>query len=237
MTTTLLQLRNMCKQRSDMSGSTSSDQFIPDDEWNGYINSSFAEFHDIVVRNDVRFYLTSSIFVVSNNTSLVTLPTDFMTANGMERALDSTLLSWYDVAKFQWRERNAGNNSLWALTPAALVRYNIVGNSIMLTPPANVAGTYRLWYYPIAPVLVNDADTFDDQRYWYEYVVVDASIKAMQKQEDDVSVLMNQKQALKARVELMGSDRDFAWPEQAGVRGNGNGSGGGYGPGGYGYGY
>ena len=224
MSTTLLQLRDACKDRADMSGSTGPDQFIPDPTWNQYINASFAEFHDIVVRNDVRFYLTSSQFAIPQGSNTQALPADFMIADGVERSWDNSGLqsTWYDIYKFPWRERNWGNNPYWSLLLPPQVRYNIAGNNLVFQPNANASGLYQLWYYPIAPVLVNDSDTFDDQRYWFEYVIVDVAMKALQKEESDVSVLMAQKANLTSRIQLMGADRDFAWPEQIGRRGNGN---------------
>lgn len=237
MTTTLLQLRNSAKQRADMSGSTTSDQLVPDAEWNQYLNASLAEFHDIVVRNDVRFYLTSAQFTIAQGQSTAPFPADFMTLNGVERSYDGsgTPGTWYDVPKFPWRERNWGNNSFMSLLMLPWVRYNYAGTTLIFTPSISAAGLYQIWYYPTQPVLINDTDTFDDQRYWYEYVIVDAAIKALQKEESDVSVLIGQKLAMKARIELMGSDRDFSAPEQIGKRGNGD-AGGWGGPGGMGWG-
>lgn len=219
MTTTLLQIRNACKQRSDMSGSTGPDGFIPDAEWNFFINSSLAEFHDIVVNRNVDFYLTSSVVAVSAPSYTIPLPSDFMVLNGMNRSVDGSgsPTTWLNVEKFQNRERNAGNGLYTALYQPNWVRYRIQGNAITLQPVLSAPGTYRLDYYPIAPVLVNDSDTFDDQRYWYEYVVVDVAIKALEKEESDVSVLMSQKQALKVRIENMAADRDYGEAEQFGT--------------------
>lgn len=236
MTTTLLQLRNKCKQRADMSGSLEPDQFIPDEEWNGYINASIGEYHDTVVRNDVRFYLTSSVFTPAAGVNTVALPTDFAVADGLEKSWDGSGSpgTWFNVPKYQWRDRNFGSSAYFTLYMPPQVAYNIVGGNVMLMPPLNATGTYQLWYYPVAPELVADTDIFTDpgnNRYWYEYVIVDAAIKALQKEESDVSVLMAQKQALKGHIELMGSDRDFSTPEQAGRKGNGGGFDGGFGGG------
>jgi hypothetical protein len=235
---TLLQIRNAAKDRADMSGSTTSDQLIPDSTWNQYINASLGEYHDLVVRNDVRFYLTSSIFTLAPGQNTYPLPVNFMVANGFERSYDGsgTPGTWYDVPKFPWRERNWGNNSYISLLMLPWVRYNIYGTNIMITPQISAAGLYQLWYYPQPPVLVADTDSMfsldapgygtmggGDDRSWWEYVVVDVAIKALQKEESDVSVLMAQKQGLMARIELMGSDRDFAEPEQIGRRGPSNG--------------
>lgn len=52
----------------------------------------------------------------------------------------------------------------------------------------------------------------DSYSGWIEYVIVDAAIKAMQKQESDVSVLMAQKQALKIRIESASQNRDAGEP-------------------------
>lgn len=221
MATTFLELRDACKSRADMSGSAQSDNFIEDPEWGFLVNSRLAEFHDLVVRNDVRMYLTSSQFTVnaSNTTGRVALPADFMTLDGVERSSDGSggEDTWYDVRKFAWQDRNRQNAfNVWSQLMPPEVRYNLVDNEILFKPARNVPGTYRIWYYPTAPKLVNDSDTFDDQRYWYEYVVVGVAITAKDKQEDDTQVLQSQLAMLKERITQMGSDRDFAEPEQAG---------------------
>lgn len=223
-----------------MSGSSGPDAFIPDAEFNSYINASLAEFHEIIVRNDVRFYLTSSQFTpTAGQQGVVPLPSDFMVADGLERSLDGSGNpgSWANVPKYQWRDRNYAAGLAYTGFGPPLVAYNIAANNLMLQPALNAAGRFQLWYYPTSPALVNDSDTFDDQRYWYEFVVVDVAIKALQKEESDTSLLQGQKQLLKQRIELMGSDRDFSTPEQIGRRGNGNGPYGmGNGSGGWGYG-
>jgi hypothetical protein len=70
---------------------------------------------------------------------------------------------------------------------------------------------------------------------WLEYVITDAAIKAMQKEESDVSVLMAQKAALVARIIAAAENRDAgnpatvadvqftsgAWPYNAGFGGGG----------------
>lgn len=237
MTTTLLQLRNDCKAQSDMSGSTGPDGFIPDGEWNQYINGSLAEFTELVVRSNSSFYLTSSQFSVAGSANTAPLPSDFWVMKGLERSFDGSSQpgSWYDVHRMPWEERNYGNTAFTVLWGQPWARYALQGTNVFLAPPTAAAGLYQIWYYPKAPVLVNDSDTFDDQRYWYEYVVVDVAIKAKSKQEDDVSVLMARKQALTDRIELMAADRDFSEPDVIGRRGNGYGNrfGGGWGGGGW----
>ena len=220
-TTTLLQIRNAAKQEADMSGSLGVDSFIPDLEWNQLINSSLAELHDIIVQNNVRYYLTSSVFTVSTNASTQPLPTDFYKIDGLDKSWDGSggAQSWYSVPMFQWRDRNRGNSPLYAFFWQPLVAYNVVGGNLVLQPASAGTGTYQLWYYPKAPTLVADTDViFDDLNFWYEFAVVDVAIKARDKEESDVTVLLQRKEALKARVEAMSADRDMMAPERFGRR-------------------
>lgn len=59
-------------------------------------------------------------------------------------------------------------------------------------------------------VIQIDMDEFNG---WEEYVIIDAAIKCLQKEESDVSVLAMQKQAIIDRIEAMASNRDAGEPE------------------------
>ena len=61
--------------------------------------------------------------------------------------------------------------------------------------------------------MLADSDILDGISGFDEYVIVDAAIKAMQKEESDVSVLMAQKEALKRRIEAAAANRDAGEPE------------------------
>lgn len=56
------------------------------------------------------------------------------------------------------------------------------------------------------------AATVDGVNGWEEYLVVDAAIKALQKEESDVSVLLAQKALLQRRIESAATNRDAAEP-------------------------
>ena len=62
---------------------------------------------------------------------------------------------------------------------------------------------------------------------WSEYVIVDAAIKASQKEESDVSILMQQKMALIKRIEDSAMNRDVGQPDRISDTRNSTGYGGG----------
>jgi hypothetical protein len=245
MTVTLLQLKNAARQRADMSGSAGPDQFVDDAELTGYINASLAEFNDLVVVKNLLNYVTSSVFTLTGNTSnsnYYTLSSSFYKLAGVDRLLDGSVSGgtavWYDVNKFAFNERNFGNNPIFPLFRPPYVKYRIIGNNLVFMPALTSAGTYQIWWYPQAPVLSSNTDTIDETQYWWDYVVVDAAIKMLAKEESDVTILAAQKMALKDRIESMAADRDYGQPEQIGSRrAAGGGFGGDMGGGGFGYGW
>lgn len=58
----------------------------------------------------------------------------------------------------------------------------------------------------------SDATTIDGVSGWEEYIVCDAALKAMGKEEDDVSLMAQEKLAMKQRLIDMASNRDAANP-------------------------
>jgi hypothetical protein len=246
---TLGQMLTGSLQYSDMLGLSDSDQFITRQQAVANINASLAEFQELLIRNDVKYFLTSSIFqlnqgqntfplpsqVTPNNTGngSTSLPVDFAVSMGLDRSLDGSGSpgTWFTVQRNSWRERNRGNNAYWLALPQATARYDIVGNNVMFFPPQLASGLYQLWWYPSAPVLVNDSDWVDGAFFRTEYVIVDANIKFLIQEEslDTAQLWMARKNELAARIETMASDRDYSTPLQAGSM-EGDQGGGRYGP-------
>ena len=80
--------------------------------------------------------------------------------------------------------------------------------------PSPTANQYvRVWYIPKLVQLLKDTDIMTGVSGWTEYVICDAAIKAMQKEESDVSVLMSQKMALMKRIEESAMNRDVGQPD------------------------
>lgn len=92
------------------------------------------------------------------------------------------------------------------LTNPAVVVWSTSGSTLLLSPnqTADASGTVIAW-----------SNTMTGYAGLEEYLVVDAAIKMMQKEESDVSVLMAQKQALIRRYEGNYANRDAGSPKTA----------------------
>lgn len=209
MPTTLSQFKTRAREASDQEGSL----FVSDSELTTYINSSAQELYDLLVSSFTDLYTVLSASQTPTVTAAITLPTDFYKLRGVDYQISTS--EWVDVQQFSFQERN-NNNSLafGSFSRLTDVRYRLTGSSILLTPENKALNsTFRIWYVPVMSELVDDTDTFNGINGWEQYIVIDAAIKMLNKEESDSSNLVLQKKQLKERIETMAQNRDAANPE------------------------
>lgn len=71
-----------------------------------------------------------------------------------------------------------------------------------------------IYYVPFASRLTLDADAFDGINGWEEWVIRDAVIEALNKEESDVSVHKNRQAEIEHEITSLSTDRDAGWPER-----------------------
>lgn len=231
---TLGQMRLLSKQKADRVNS----QFITDSEWNVYLNQSYFELYDILVQKYGNEYFVAppAQFLTSGTSpssgaQFYPLPdgiTSFIAADGtpfvpkamykllgVDLGIGTNNNAWITLKKFMFISRNryVYPQLTTNLLGVAGLRYRLIGNQIEFIPqPAN--GQYiQLWYVPRMTTLLQDSDIADGVSGWTEYIVIDAAIKALQKEEGDVTVLALQKQAMLDRIEAAAENRDAGEPE------------------------
>lgn len=206
------QLRLMCKQRADMVNSN----FVSDSEWNLYINQSYFELYDLLVTTYEDYFVqTPYVFTADGTSAQYTLPTDFYKLMGVDFGLFNNTNAWAALNKFNFIARNKYIYPQLNANPIGPIslQYRLVGNTLMFIPTPSSGQYLRVWYIPKLTELLQDTDILNGISGWSEYVLVDAAIKAMQKEESDVSVLMMQKQALLKRIEQSSMNRDEGQPD------------------------
>ena len=204
-TVTLTQLQLQSRQRADKVGSG----FILDSELIQYINNSYAELYDLLVgAYDNDYFLSEFPITTVGGTKFYDLPDGFYKLRG----IDYNIAANHNLTlrPFQWNERNKfQEGTYWAsLVGLNGPRYKISGNQIAFYPAPDGAFNLNLWYIPACPLLVAGTDTVDGVNGFEEYIIIDAAIKMLQKEESDVSILLAQKQAIIARINLMAENRD-----------------------------
>jgi hypothetical protein len=249
----LMELRLRCKQRADRVNSN----FVSNTEWDSYINQSQYELYDLLITVYEDYYKAPTAqFTTVGNQYIYPLPdgiTSFTNAAGssfvpeamykllgVDLAVNTVNNAWVTVHKYNFIDRNKylyanSNASIYGYTG---LRYRVMGNNIEFVPPPSGGQPIRLQYIPKLRMLLQDTDiTSTSISGWIEYVIVDAAIKALQKEESDVSTLLAQKMVLKARIEEAASNRDAGLPDTISDTRGTNGGWGGWGGNGSGYGH
>lgn len=202
MAVTLSYLDTKVRQRADMEGS----EFISTTEMYGYINDSYKELYDLLVGKFEDYYLADPLEFTISSGSTYDLPSDFYKIIGLDFKVSASDYQTVFPFTFADRNRRRVTDKLRGLYTVA--RYRILGDKLRFVPEDQCQGTYRLWYVPKATDKTLGTDTIEGVNGWEEYIIVDAAIKCMQKEESDVNVLMSQKMALIKRIEEMAQNRD-----------------------------
>lgn len=216
---TLGQIRTAARQRSDMVNS----QFVTDSEFNSYINQSYYELYDLLTQEYGNDYNVALPLVFATDGQLQQYPlpdgilfgaaAPFYKLRGVDLQLSNSQDSWVTVPPFNFQDRNKfavpNFQSFYGVTN---LRYKILGNNIMFTPIPAAGQFVRIWYVPRMVELLTDDQPVDGVSGWTEYIICDAAIKALQKEESDVTVLGAEKLALIQRIEAAANNRDAANP-------------------------
>lgn len=235
--TTVGNIRLECQQRINKENS----QFYTNQEWNSMISQSYKELWDILAQKfgDDYFVATPYQYLTAQNTQFYPLPPDFKALLGVEVALNQNdPNSWITLRQFEFAQRNLWNYpNVYTFYGVTNLRYRLNGNNLMIVPAQQGGTTIRIWYVPRPNQLINDTDTVDAVAGWEEYIVADVAIKALAKEETDVTIFAAQKMALLKRIEEAAENRNigepqkvtdmnrinFAWGDGAGYGTNGNG--------------
>lgn len=214
------QLRLMSQQRADRVNS----QFVTTSEWNSYINQSYFELYDLLVDAYEDYFIAPALTFSTDGTSdQYALPTGsnydgaapFYKLMGVDCGLDTSNNAFVTLKKFNFIARNRyvypqiTNTILGTFN----MQYRLLGDSIEFIPTPSTGQIIRLWYIPRMTELLADTDICDGVSGWTEYIIVDAAIKALQKEESDVTALMVQKKALQSRIEAASMNRDAGQPD------------------------
>lgn len=202
-----MQLRDLVRQRL---GWPAADTFVVDSELNNYLNDSLVELHSLLatVYRPGQWGTTKAGLIILNGTTSGLLGTfgDF------GRLIKVELLYNQQFVPLEPSDRTVEitNTQTLSWTPYN-VRYQLsvdgANTALLFTRPTPADITVYVTYVRSPPVLAADGDS--SWMGWDEYLILDAMIKAREKEEDDTSSLVGQKNALQARIRAQAEPLDM----------------------------
>ena len=126
---------------------------------------------------------------------------------------------WDPLRRFQWVEQNLLNQANLYQGSQALPLYRLYtlsNREKLAIAPDSLGGTFRVWYYPAPQKMLVDADRIDGRSGWDEWVVKDAAIKCLLKEEsiEQAASIKVIRDELFQRFQLHASERDASQPER-----------------------
>lgn len=252
-------IRYLAQLRADKLNS----QFLTTDEWNSNINQSMYELYDILITKfGDDYFLAPPVSFSTTGSANYPLPDGVTTFQntltgspfiapplyklaGVDCGVAVGNNAWVTLPRFNWIDRNKfvypqlQANALGVFN----LSYRQMGNTLWFIPRPSAGQYIQLWYIPVMQQLLQDTDMLDFSiSGWCEYVIVDAAIKALVKEEsfDAAAILGQVKAGLAERINTTAANRDVGQPNtvsdtrtNTGFYSNGGFSGGGSGMGGW----
>ena len=206
-TVTLAQLRTRVRERADMVDS----DFVTDAELNTYIQQSYRKLYNLIVTTFSDWYVEDPVeFTISPGTNEYTLPATFYKLVAVDYKRND---QWVEVKRYTMTERNVRTSGAFrAYFPS--IMYRLMNGKLRFIPTDNCDGTYRYWAVNKPNVPTDDADTIDGENGWDEFVVLDAAIKCLSKEESDISVLALERAQVKEDILINANSYDEGGSER-----------------------
>lgn len=204
-TVTLTVLRTRVRERADMVGSS----FVADaatglDAW---INEAHQRLHGMLVDALGEEYVSSTSAFTTSSSSDYPLPSGFYKLFGVD-------LEYHGIMRSLTRYERPERNVYRELRPEALPRYAIVGSNLRLYPVPAAGLTGSILYAPEATVLVGGSDSVTYPNGWEKFIVIDAAIQALLKEESSVTALVAERERIEREIRDAKEARDMATPKR-----------------------
>lgn len=198
-------LRAEAQDRADMVGNT----LVSIPIWNKYINKSKDALYDLLVSAyGADYYVADPLDIqLISNQERYLLPTDYYKTIKVEYVVDP--YNRFPLRRFS----PSSSNKASRLYPMSSARFNYtyreMGNYLYFYPIPIGASTIKLWYIPLATNLVADVDELQGFNGFEEYIIIDAAMKAMRKEETDTSDHERDLARITKRLEEMAEIRNL----------------------------
>ena len=203
-TPTLAQLTLRARERADMVGSS----FITDANFYIWITEAHQKLHGLLVDALGEQYMYElASFTTSLGQIDFAVPCCFYKLYGVDMEINGEIVP---LKPFTLAERNRYRNLDGNSSEAPM--YSLSGNNIKLypVPPAGLSG--EIMYAPEATRLTLSTDQVSYPNGWERFIVIDAAIQALLKEESSVTALSAERELILQEIRDAKEQRDLANP-------------------------
>lgn len=206
---TLTSLVARVRERADMVGSF----FVTDSATGLYawINEANQKLHGKLVEALGEEYVSStSVLTTVAGTADYAVPSNFFKLYGVELTLGGEVTSLEPYMRSERNDYRNANRALFRFQGGELPRYALIGSNVRLYPIPQQVFTGSILYAPEATTLASGADTVNYPNGWERFIVLDAAIQCLAKEESSVRTLVEERAAVVAEIDLAKEQRDLS---------------------------
>lgn len=203
---TLAELTTRARERADMVGSS----FVSDQSFYKWITEGHQKLHAMLVDalgEEYAYELAS--FTTAEGQIDFAVPCCFYKLYGVDMEINGRVVA---LKPFNRAERNIYRNMTGSASLAPM--YSLSGGNLKLypVPPAGMVG--EVIYAPEATRLTLSTDQVSYPNGWERFIVIDAAIQALAKEESSVTTLVNERQLIVNEIQATKEQRDLANPKK-----------------------
>ena len=179
-----------------------------------WVNEANQKLHGMLVDAMGEEYISSATAItIVAGTSDYAVPTGLFKLYGIDATISGYTQS---LRQYQRRERNlfrnANTGGTGGLTRYGLdvPHYSLVGGYIRLYPAPTSVFTCTVLYAPEATVLTTGTDAVNYPNGWERFIVLDAAIQMLLKEESSVTALVAEREKIIAEIALSKEQRDLS---------------------------
>lgn len=179
--------------------------FIAEDEILAYVDSAACELYDLLVLNFKDYYIDYADFTTVQDQNVYTLPANFLKLRGIDLIKDNKTIK---LEAFPFEERERYVNATPQAYPFNIMKYCILGNTLLLAPQPNAGLSIRLWYVPALPLITSASQSLSTFSGWEELIIATVCADIAIKAEESPTPFINKKNEMIRRIEEAGQQRD-----------------------------
>jgi len=203
---TLTELILEVRQRADIENST----HITDAEITRMLNQSTARLYGEISQRCEGDYAVKTTITTVAGTESYSMPATFWRLASIPPITDISGRR-SDLRRWSTRDRASLLDPVRGWTTARPVYYRLMAaDQISFLPVPDGVYSVDVWYIPASPEMTLGSDKFDGRNGWEEFVILDAVIKCITKEEGDASVFAAERETLRREILEQAASKDLA---------------------------
>ncbi len=212
-TVTLAKLRALARLYADERPEVGTGAFVSVIELDQLLNYALAELYELLIdAGGHEYYETVAELTTAPNVATVSLPADFFRLLSVYLNWGSRQLEAMDALAHVDDRADLMNYGVWARGADKAFRER--GAVIEIFPTPTTQTSLELRYVPVAPVLVNELDTFDGVDGWEKMVALKVAGEILVIKKESPKAVLELFAQERERVQMLADKRAAAYPDR-----------------------